>query len=102
MYVILFMTFELSKLCSNVHTSYFFKVSSNFDNEGDRHFVKEKVAGLTYKKPLMYFCFDVMKGMKSVEGVEKTIALTCPHKSLTTATALAKCCPKGTVYILRQ
>ena len=90
------MTFELSKLSSNVHNSYFFKVSSNFDNEGDRHFVKEIVAGLTYKKPLMYFCFDVM------EGVEKTIALTCPLKSLTTATALAKCCPKGTVYILGQ
>ena len=71
----------------------FLKVSSNFDNGGDRHFEKEKVAGLTYKKPLMYFCFDVM------EGVEKTIALTCPHKTLTTATALAKCCPKGIVYI---
>ena len=55
--------------------------------------LQDVIAGQTYHKDIMFFCFDMM------EGQSETVVLTCPKVDLAEKVSIAKCCPEGTVYI---
>ena len=68
-------------------------MSSNNNNQG-QIYIKNR-SDLHHKKPLMYFCFDLLdQGPTSInQNNLQTVAVTCPRKDLSEGTKIQKCCP---------
>ena len=69
------------------------QMSSNNNNQG-QIYIKNR-SDLHHKKPLMYFCFDLLdQGPASInQNNLQTVAVTCPRKDLSEGTKIQKCCP---------
>ena len=65
-------------------------------NEGEDD---KKVDPVLRKKPLMYFCFDLLGDNDEPSNPVKfqTVAITCPKKRFTKERKIQKCCPHGQV-----
>ena len=73
-------------------------MEAKLTNDGERN-LETLDPSKPRKKPLMYFCFDLID-KPSENGDEsgpklQTVAVTCPKKELPEETKIEKCCPDG-------
>ena len=83
----------ICQICVTKSYISFFQTYTNFDNQAERKVDRN----VPRKKPLMYFCFDLLEDQSSTPDQFQTVAVTCPKKKLTKEPKITKCCPHGQV-----